>query len=474
MLNLGKVKTSLVDIHGLRAILVLAIPAMVENLLQVFIGVVDTFFVGRLGTEAIAGVGVTNLTMNVYIAFFMALGVGTTALVSRYFGAEDTEQANNTVRQSLLLSLLVGIVFGGINLLFARNILTILGAETGVVKYAMPYFLMVSVPSVFLCLTMVLSSALRAAGDTKTPMKIALYANIFNAVFDYILIFGVFNLPGLGILGAGLATTLSRMLSVALLIIKLRGSKTIIRLNLKQRWQVDMGLLRSLINVSLPAAVERLIMRSGQLIYGGMIIKIGTEAYAAHNIAGTIETLSYLPGMGFGVAAATLVGQNLGRKNDAEAQRLGLMSFLLSSGFMVVVGFIFLAFAPFLASLFSQDPQVVNYVSNVLRIIAFFQPFLCITLVITACLQGAGDTKFPMYSSLVGIWGVRVLGVYILSLHLGLGLVGVWIAYALDITVRGFILMARFLYGNWKQQQFVTSEVKAVSKQITEIKMHAK
>ena len=172
-------------------------------------------------------------------------------------------------------------------------------------------------------------------------------------------------------------------------------------------------------------------MRFGQLVYGGLIIKIGTEAYAAHNIAGTIETFSYLPGMGFGVAAATLVGQSLGAKKTDEAQKHGLMSYFLAAGFMVVVGAIFYIFAPFLASLFSEDLEVIDLVVKVFRIIALVQPFLCVTLVITSALQGAGDTRFPMYSTFIGIWGVRVLGVYLLGIKLNWGLVGVWLAFSI-------------------------------------------
>ncbi|WP_246451757.1 MATE family efflux transporter [Alkalicella caledoniensis] len=444
------VKKQKSDYVSIKTILLLAVPAMIENILQVFIGVVDTYFVGRLGAEAIAGVGVTNLTMNVYIAFFLALGIGTTTVVSRYIGAEDNEKANHAVKQSLIMALLIGLLFGSINLIFSRRILLLLGAEYGIIEYALPYFLTVAVPSVFLCVNMVLSSALRGAGDTKTPMKVAIVSNIINAILDYILIFGVFSFSGFGILGAGLATTTSRLISVFLLIKKINSNGTKINILIFEQWRIDFEMLTSITKISIPAAVERLIMRSGQLIYGGMIIKIGTEAYAAHNIAGTIETFSYLPGMGFGVAAATLVGQSLGKKKENEAQRLGLMSYLLSTGFMIVVGAIFYIFAPFLASLFTKDESVINQVVQVLRIIALFQPFLCITLVITSALQGAGDTKFPMYSSLIGIWGIRVLGVYILCMKLGYGLVGVWIAYAMDITVRGVILMIRYIKGRWK------------------------
>ncbi|WP_243136970.1 MATE family efflux transporter [Alkaliphilus serpentinus] len=444
------VKKHLGEYDSMKIIMLLAIPAMIENILQVFIGVVDTYFVGKLGTEAIAGVGITNLTMNVNIAFFLALGIGTTAVVSRYTGAEENDKADHAVKQSVIMALLIGLIFGSINLIFSRRILQLLGAEDGVIEYALPYFLSVAVPSVFLCVNMVLSSALRGAGDTKTPMKVAIISNFINAILNYILIFGVFSFSGLGILGAGLATTISRIISVILLVRKINSEEIKMNISIFEEWKIDFKMLSSITKISIPAALERLIMRSGQLIYGGMIIKIGTEAYAAHNIAGTIETFSYLPGMGFGVAAATLVGQNLGKKKEDEAQRFGLMSYLLSTGFMVIVGVVFYIFAPFLASLFTKDENVSNQVVQVLRIIAWFQPFLCITLVITSALQGAGDTKFPMYSSLIGIWGTRVLGVYILCIRLGFGLVGVWIAYAIDITVRGAILMIRYLRGKWK------------------------
>lgn len=439
------------DKESFITIIALALPAMIENILQVFIGVVDTYFIGKIGTEAIAGVGVTNLIMNIYIAFFIALGVGTTAIVSRNIGANNTENANDAVKQSVIMALGIGIVFGIINLVFSKKILLLLGAEERVLRYALPYFLSVAVPSVFLCLMMILSSALRGSGDTKTPMKVMIIANIINIILDYILIFGIFNFAGLGILGAGIATTISRVVGVILLLQKINSDKTKIHINILDKWNINKDILKSITRIGLPAAFEKLIMRFGQLVYGGMIIKIGTEAYAAHNIAGTIETFSYLPGMGFGVAAATLVGQSLGAKKKDEAHKIGLISYFLATVFMILIGVIFYIFAPIFARLFSEDKEVIDLVVKVLRIIALFQPFLCMTLVITSILQGAGDTKFPMYSTLIGIWGVRVLGVYVLGIKLNMGLVGVWIAYALDLTVRGVILMIRFINGKWKE-----------------------
>lgn len=350
----------------------MALPVIVENTLQVLIGVVDTYFIGKIGTEAISAVGLTNLIMNIYIAFFLALGVGTTAIVSKNIGANNTENANEAVKQSIIMALGIGIFFGIINLVFSKNILLLLAAEERVLKYALPYFLSVAVPSVFLCLMMILSSALRGAGDTKTPMKVTLVANIINIVLDYILIFGIFNFSGLGILGAGIAPTISRIVGVVILLQKTNNNKAKIHIKILDRWNIDKGILKSITKIGLPAALEKIIMRLGQLVYGGMIIKIGTEAYAAHNIAGTIETFSYLPGMGFGVAAATLVGQSLGSKEKDQAHKLGLMSYFLGTVFMTLIAGLFYIFAPSLAGLFSEDREVIDLVVKVLRIIALF------------------------------------------------------------------------------------------------------
>ena len=436
--------------NSMKVIFLLAIPAIIENISQVFIGVVDFYLVGKLGTQAIAAVGVTNLTMNIYISFFLALGIGTTAMVARFVGANDYKSTNEAIKQSLMMAIGIGLFFGLVNLIFSKHILLLLGAEKKVVEYALPYFISVAVPSVFLSVTMVLSSALRGAGDTKTPMKIALISNIVNAILTYFLIFGIYDFQGIGILGAGVATTVARIISVILLVRKINNESSRLELTLTKSFKIDFRLLKSITKISFPAAIEKLIMRSGQLIYGSLIIKIGTNAYASHNIAGTIETLSYLPGMGFGVAAATLVGQNLGRNNKDEAKRIGLISYYFSTIVMVVLGLVFYIYAPFFARLFTKDIEVISQVVQVLRLIALFQPFLSMTLVITSALQGAGDTKFPMYASFIGIWGIRVIGVYLLGIRFNYGLVGVWVAYAIDITIRGILLYYRFIKGHWQ------------------------
>lgn len=433
-----------------RIVLILAIPVIIESISQTLMGIVDMYFVGKLGTEAIASVGITNTIMNVYIAFFIAVGIGTTAIISRAIGAKKFQTAKEALQQSVTLAIIIGVIIGIINFLFSKNILLLLGTEIKVMEYAVPYFRAVAVPAVFLSMMISISSAYRGAGDTRTPMKIALMANVVNIVLDYILIFGILNFTGLGILGAGLATTISRVGSTVFLIVKLNRSTSPIKSNIFKNWHVDKKMFKSIINIGIPAGIEKLFMRVGQLVYVGLIIKIGTDAYAVHTIGGTIQSLSFLPGMGFAVAAATLVGQNLGANEHEKAMKYGMVAYALGAMFMATLGIIFFFFGEKIASLFIEDPVITELVGKVLKIVAFSEPFGAMTIVITAALQGAGETKFPMFLTFAGIWIFRVLGIYILGIKLHYGIVGAWIAISVDIIVRGCILMIRFRKGKWK------------------------
>lgn len=438
------------DLKTIKIIMPLAIPVIIENILQVLLGTTDTYFAGKLNSNAIAAVGITSLIMNIYIAFFTAVGIGTTTIVSRNIGLNKPNKAAEAVKQSIILTVIISFIIGIISYIFAEPILTILGAKQEVLVYALPYFMVVAVPSVFLCLMLVLSSALRGTGDTKTPMLVSLVANLINIILNYILIFGIWNFKGLGIAGGGLATTIARIIAVIMLLTCLCKGKTIIKLNLFSKWIIDKKLLISISRIGIPAGIEKLIMRFGQLVYGAMIIALGTSAYVAHNIAGTIESYSYLPAMGFGVAAATLVGNNLGANKPEEAKKYVLAANTLSTILMVLIGIFFFITSPFLAKLFTSDKEVQKLVVAVIRMIALFQPFLSLTLVISSALQGAGDTKFPMYSTLIGIWGIRVVFGYLFSIIFDLGLVGIWLAYSLDIIIRGILLLLRFLKDKWK------------------------
>ncbi|OCN05687.1 MATE family efflux transporter [Erysipelotrichaceae bacterium MTC7] len=425
-------------------VLVLSLPIIVENILQTLLGTADTYFAGQLNDVAIAGVGVTNLMMNVFIAFFTAISVGTSTIVSRYFGRKDYKNTNKAITQSLDIGIVLGLVVGLICFVFARPILHISGIEASVISYVLPYFYIVTVPAIFLCLQLILSSCFRSIKDTRTPMVATGISNVINIGLN-----ALFIKMGMGVFGLGLATTIARFIGVLLLFVKLKGHDANIMFTFKE-FKVHKNILTSILTVGIPAGAEKLIMRIGQLLYNGMIISIGMSAYVAHNVAGTIESYAYIPAMGFGLAVATLVGTSLGEHNPQKAMHLTHVSYGISVTIMLVIGVVFYIFAPQLAALFTPTLEVQHMVVDVLRLIAFFQPFSALVQIITNALQGAGDTKFPMYTTLVGIWGIRLGIGYLLAVYANLGLLGVWSAYALDITVRGIVLFIRFYRGKWK------------------------
>lgn len=424
-------------------IFALAVPVIIENILQTLLGTVDTYFAGQISDNAIAAIGVTSLIINVFIAFFTAVSIGTSAVVSRNYGRKNYEGVNDAVNQSIILGGVLGFATGVINLIFYKPILNVSGAESNLINYAVPYFMIVAVPVVFLSLTLVLSSCLRSTKDTKTPMFATGIANVINIILNIL-----FMKLGLGIFGLGLATTVSRLINMLILAYTLYRRK---EFSISYgKIKVKKEILFNILKIGLPAGIEKLIMRIGQLVYNGMIISIGLAAYVAHNIAGNIESYAYIPAMGLGVATAALVGITLGENDIKKAKDLVFLSDLIATAIMVFIGIIFFIFAPYFASSFTNTEEVQSQVVMVLRLIAFFQPFAALTQIFTSALQGAGDTKFPMYATLIGIWVGRVGLGYLLGVVLELGLLGVWFGYASDITFRGIILYMRFKKGKWQ------------------------
>lgn len=241
---------------------------------------------------------------------------------------------------------------------------------------------------------------MRAAGDTRTPMKVGIWVNLIHIVLDYALIFGFHGLGGLGIAGAAWATVVVRMIGTVMLFLRIKKSQ----LSFPLRSQDPKPFTVKLLRLSAPAAAERLIMRFGQVLYFGLIVRVGTDVYAAHMIAGNIEIFSYMPGYGLAVAATTLVGQSLGANRRRDAYQYGLWTTMIAVAFMTVIGVILFFFSPFAAAWFTDETDVIGMVTTALRIDAFAQPFLAVSLVVAGALQGAGDTKSPMYSTAIGMW----------------------------------------------------------------------
>jgi len=425
------------------AILVLAIPAMIENILQTVVGFVDTLFVAKLGLVEVTAVGIANAVLAVYIAIFMALGVGTSSLIARNIGAGNMERAKAIAKQATFIAIIVGLFFGLITLFFSEFLLNLMGAESRVISEGAVYLRIVGIPSVFISLMIIFGSILRAAGNTRAPMNVALWMNILHIGLDYLLIFGLGSWLGWGVAGAAWATVIVRVLGTMALYYYIRKSSVSFSLFDSAD---SKSLIAPIIRLATPAAIERLIMRLGQVLYFGLIVVIGTETFAAHTIAGNIETFSYMPGYGLAIAATTLVGQYIGAGRTKEAYQYGILTTGIAVIFMSIIGVIMYIFAPWLATWFTNDASAIQMVTVALRIDAFAQPALAIGLVITGALQAAGDTKSPMYSTAIGMWLIRIIGIYVLGIYFDMGIAGVWIAIVLDIFIRAIFLSFRYRY----------------------------
>lgn len=430
--------------NKIATILALAIPAVLENLLQTAVGFVDTLFVSQLGIEAVIAVGLSNTLIVVYIAIFMALGVGASSLIARSVGAGDLAKAKAVAKQSTWVAILTGGLFGAVSLFFAEPLLLMMGATPDVLADASLYFRIVATSSVFIALMIVFGSILRSIGDTKTPLKVAAWINVLHIALDYLLIFGLWKFAGFGIAGAAWATVIVRAVGIVFLYRSVQKSEVSFSLFAGLAPSENKGLIE-LLALSTPTAIERLVMRVGQVLYFALIVRIGKETFAAHTIAGNIEQFAYMPGYGFAVAATTLVGQSIGANREKDAYSYGLLTACIGVVVMSVLGVVFLfLLSPWFASWFTTDEEVSEMVVTALRIDAFAQPFLAVSLILAGALQGMGDTKSPMYSTVVGMWIIRIAGVYVMSILFDLGIAGVWLSIAIDLLVRAIFLFYRF------------------------------
>lgn len=423
-----------------KRILNLAIPATIENLLHTLVGFVDTLLVSKISLMAVTAVGVANTVLNVYLAIFIALGVGTSALIAQHMGAKNIEEATVVARQSTFLAIVIGAIFGLTTLFFGRPILALMGAADSVMSYSQTFFYVVGGTSIFLSAMTIFGSILRATGDTKTPMKISVIVNLLNVGLDFILIFGLGPIPALGVLGTAIGTVISRLLGCILLYRRIKESPV----SFSWREVFSLSDYRPLIRLSIPAALERLVMRVGQVVYFGLIVAIGAKTFAAHSIAGNIESFVYMPAYGLATAATTLVGASIGAKKLDQAKEAAYLSVKYGVIFMSFLGVVLFFGTPYFAQLFTNDSEAITQIVIALRIDAFNQPGLAISLIITGALQGMGDTKSPLYSTAVGMWCLRIIGVIVLGQYLKLGIAGVWLSIGLDLYIRSIYLTYRF------------------------------
>ncbi|MBP8614127.1 MAG: MATE family efflux transporter [Firmicutes bacterium] len=428
----------------------LAVPALIEQILLTLISMADMIMVGRLGPWAITSVGLSNQPMMVAMAVFIALNVGATALVARFVGANEPREASNVARQALMIAVSMGVVLMVVGLVFAEDILLFMGAEEDVIGPGTQYLRIVCLSIPMWAASISLTAALRGAGDTKTPMVVNIAANVINIVFNYFLIFGHFGFPKMEVAGAAAATSLSRLVACVFMLNRVFKGDKAIKITIHDSFKFDPKIVKRILNIGIPAALEQLVLRSGQMAFAKIVSSFGTNTYAAHQIALNIEGLSFAPGTAFQISSTTLVGQSLGAKNSRKAERIGWETAKIGALVGVLVGTIYFFFGGYFAYLYTDDVSVIRLSETALRLIAISQPFMISQFVFTGALRGAGDVKWTLFITMAGFWGVRVLFAYVFAIKLGLGLVGAWIGMASDMMIRCVLAGLRFKSGHWK------------------------
>ena len=437
-----------------RIVLGLAWPAIVESVLIYLAASIDTMMVGGIGHEAIAAVGITTQPRFIILSMIFSLNVGVTAVVARRRGSDDWLGANRCLRQTLMISVALSILLSAAGAVFAQPLMVLAGAEPQVMDMAVGYFQITMIGNVFSSISLTINAAQRGVGNTRVSMRTNLTANIINLIFNYLLINGVLFFPKWGVYGAAAATSLGNLIAM------LMSFRSILRpdgfLTLRQKrgrvpWRFDKKTMKSVMNVMASAMVEQVFMRVGFFINAIMVARLGTIAFATHQICMNINNIAFGFGDGFSIAASSLMGQGLGAKRPDQSklyvsvcQRLG---FLFSAGMLVL----FLCTNQLIVRLFTNEADIIAVGGVIVIILACVACPMTAQVIITGSLRGAGDTKYVAVMSLVCIGLERPFLTWLLCFPMGWGVVGAWMAMLFDQVIRLVFCFVRFKSGKWSK-----------------------
>ncbi len=435
-----------------RAVLSLAMPLIAAGSLSIFLELTDAFFVGRLGSEALAAVALAGVVIFLLSTIGMGLGVGTTALVARAFGEQDYLRADRVVVQSLFLGIFFSLAIGIVGYLFSPYLLRILGAQDTVLKMATAYLRILFAGIFTMYWTFLGSSAFQGAGDTLTPMKINGLSVILNIILDPLLIFGWLGFPRLEVVGAAIATVFSRTIgSLLLLVLLYRGRDALqikgVGLRLERRT------MATIIRIGFPSSIQMVLRSFSATVLVKVAALFGSVVLAAYGVGGRIYSLFLLPGFGFGGAAATLMGQNLGADNSGKAEKSAWTAVRYYLFFLIFCGLVISLFATPIARVFNPNVQFVAIAVTYFRYMSAGALFLSTGVVLSRALQGVGDTVSPMMVTAISLYLIQIPLAYFLALRTPMRETGLWLATALGNFISGLLMFSIFIQGKWKERK---------------------
>ncbi len=421
-----------------RRVFRLSMPVLLSSLFQRLVAIVDIFLTGGLGASAIAATGLGQLLIFVTMTIFWGLSTGTTVVIAHLTGAGRHEEARRAGGTAILICLGMTAIVSVAGAYGGDDLARLMGASPEVQLLANDYIRLVFTWLIWTTGVNILSAIMHGSGNTRTPMEGILLVNILHVLLAWPLIYGRLGFPPLGVNGAAVAINISEFIGFLYLLWQA------LRLGYLKICLPDQVLFKKIWKVSWPVALERVAQQSGQLVYSSVIIGFGTTAYAAHQIGLSIESLSFMPGAGMGIAAATLMGQSLGAKKYLRARVSHVEALRLAIWVMGAMTLVFLLLPNYLVMIFTSDPEVIHHGAVFLRIVAFAQIPLAISFVYAGSLRGAGDTFYVFIITLLSMWGVRVLLAWIAGELLHLSLYMVWGVFLIDWYARAIAFAWRY------------------------------
>jgi len=434
----------------LPALIILAIPMILEMSMEALFAIVDTFFVAKLGAAPVAVVGLTESVIALVYAVGVGLSIGATATVARRVGEKDMEGAARTATHAVYLGVVVSVVMGILGVIFAEDIFRLLGAEQEVIDIGLPFMRLMYGTSGVIVFLFLLNGIFRGAGDAAIALRVLIIANGLNIVLDPMFIFGIGFFPEWGVTGAAVATVIGRSVGVAYAAWALFGRSNG-RLQVRRdHWTFDPKLLWSLVSISGTAVLQFLV---GTLSWSGLVRIIagfGTVAVAGYQIGLRVIVFVILPAVGLANAAATLVGQNLGAGKPERAERSVWLASGLNAGLLGIAGLFFVLFPDLVVSIFTTDASVAGYARDCLRIVGYGYAFYGLGMVMESSFNGAGDTWTPTYLNFIVFWLFEIPLAYVLANHYGFGPQGVFWAITLAFSLLAVSAALLFKRGKWK------------------------
>jgi putative MATE family efflux protein len=432
-----------------RAILLLAVPMVLEVSLESVFAVADIFWVSRLGPDAVASVGLTESLLTLVYALAMGLGIGATAVVARRIGEKDPEGAARAAVQALLLALVVSVVLGTAGALLAPRLLAVMGASPAVIATGRGYATIMLGGEAAIIVLFVVNAVFRGAGDAAIAMRVLWLANIINIVLGPLLIFGPGPFPALGVTGAAVATTIGRSIGALYAVVRLFRPGGRIPAG-RRHLKLDFGVTRQILRLSGSASLQNLIGMASWIGLVRILADYGSAALAGYTIAVRLIIFALMPSWGLSNAAATMVGQALGARKPDRAESSVWRAGRYNAVFLTTVGVIFFAAAPLILRAFTSDPAVTGYAVRCLRIVALGFPLYAYGMVLTQSFNGAGDTWTPTWLNLCCFWAFEIPLAWGLAEPAGLGPTGVFWAIMASFSLLALASAAVFRRGRWR------------------------